>query len=371
MKVLLIDTFYKGFLNGVYSRQQDLANRSFLEQSNYLDGTFFPTANYWKSPLEKLGHEVFSIAANNPFAQLRWCIENDRQDIARQCADKYSYGGVSVGYGNQQSWVKAITAEQIRTFRPDILYSVDLNIFDSEFLDGVRPYYGIAVGQHAAALPRHCLRKYDLIVSSLPNQVAHFRSLGIRSEYLRLAFDHRLLSHLKSNSKLYGLSFLGQVSQDHLRRIALLRELAKNIELDFWGPKGWEGNEIAQMRVNWRQPCWGLDMYQNMRDSCMVFNCHIDVSGDYANNLRLFEVTGVGSMLLNDWKSNLNDMFDVGCEVVAYRDADECVRLAKYYLEHHEEREAIAAAGQARVLREHTFDRRAVELCDILQNFGT
>jgi spore maturation protein CgeB len=68
----------------------------------------------------------------------------------------------------------------------------------------------------------------------------------------------------------------------------------------------------------------------------------------YANNLRLFEATGVGTLLVTDWKAKLHDMFEPGKEVIAYRSAEECAELVKYYLEHDEERQAIARAGQQR-----------------------
>ena len=44
-------------------------------------------------------------------------------------------------------------------------------------------------------------------------------------------------------------------------------------------------------------------MYQMMGGSRIVFNRHIDAAATYANNLRLYEVTGSGSLLLTDWKT--------------------------------------------------------------------
>jgi hypothetical protein len=35
-----------------------------------------------------------------------------------------------------------------------------------------------------------------------------------------------------------------------------------------------------------------------------------------ATNQRLYEVTGVGSVLVTDWKSNMPDLFDLDREVV-------------------------------------------------------
>jgi spore maturation protein CgeB len=83
--------------------------------------------------------------------------------------------------------------------------------------------------------------------------------------------------------------------------------------------------------------------------------------------MRLFEATGVGAFLLTDWKQNLGDMFDVGKELVAYRSSEECAELIDYYLAHDKEREAIARAGQARTLAEHTYLHRMQEFMRLLE----
>jgi spore maturation protein CgeB len=74
-------------------------------------------------------------------------------------------------------------------------------------------------------------------------------------------------------------------------------------------------------------------------------------------------------MLLTDWKVNLPDLFEIGREVVAYHSVDECAEQISYYLEHEEERAAIAAGGQRRTLTEHTLDRRMPELVGILERY--
>ena len=83
----------------------------------------------------------------------------------------------------------------------------------------------------------------------------------------------------------------------------------------------------------------------------------------------LFEATGVGTLLITDWKANLHEMFEPGKEVVSYRSAEECAEVIQYYLEHDEEREAISRAGQQRTLRDHTYYRRMQELVHVVQKY--
>jgi spore maturation protein CgeB len=54
-------------------------------------------------------------------------------------------------------------------------------------------------------------------------------------------------------------------------------------------------------------------------------------------------------------------------EVVTFKTADECIEKVKYLLEHEEQRQAIARAGQQRTLRDHTFDNRAAQLDDLIR----
>ena len=108
-------------------------------------------------------------------------------------------------------------------------------------------------------------------------------------------------------------------------------------------------------------------MFQVLRDSRISFNSHIDISPRSASNMRLFEATGVGSCLITDWKENLSDIFEPESEVVTYRSAEECVEKVRWLLDHPKEREQIAAQGQARTLKDHTFARRAELLDELLR----
>jgi spore maturation protein CgeB len=127
----------------------------------------------------------------------------------------------------------------------------------------------------------------------------------------------------------------------------------------------------SPLRKCFKGMAWGMAMYQILHDSRITLNHHIGVSNAYANNMRLYEATGVGTLLLTDWKQNLPELFEPGEEVVVYRNPEECVEAAQYYLEHEEERKRIAALGQKRTLRDHTYGHRMREFLAILKShFG-
>jgi len=85
--------------------------------------------------------------------------------------------------------------------------------------------------------------------------------------------------------------------------------------------------------------------------------------------MRLFEVTGVGTCLLTDYKDNLHTLIEPGREVLAYRSGKECIEMISYYLAHGEERKTIAEAGQARTLKEHTYYHRMEEFVSLVERY--
>jgi hypothetical protein len=189
----------------------------------------------------------------------------------------------------------------------------------------------------------------------------------LRSEYFRIGFEPAVLKRVGDRARRWGCTFVGGISASHYRGTALLTQVAETGLVDFFGyGKNTlrAGSPIAARHHGER---WGLDMYRTLGESRITINRHIDVAERYANNMRLYEATGMGAMLLTDAKDNLGELFEVGREVVAYGSADEAVELVRYYAEHDEERERIAQAGQARTLREHTYELRMKELVEILR----
>lgn len=73
---------------------------------------------------------------------------------------------------------------------------------------------------------------------------------------------------------------------------------------------------------------------------------------------RIFEVNGCGSFQLSYYVEGLARCYDIDQEIGVYADADDLIEKVKFYLEHEELREAIAAAGYKRTLEEHTFAQR-------------
>ena len=71
---------------------------------------------------------------------------------------------------------------------------------------------------------------------------------------------------------------------------------------------------------------------------------------------RVFEVLHCGALLLCDVNHHVSHYLEPGVEYVTWRDYEDLVDKACYYLEHEDERAAIAAAGHRRVVTHYNHD---------------
>ncbi|MCL4460024.1 MAG: glycosyltransferase [Chloroflexi bacterium] len=362
LKFLIVDTYYPVFLRSFYTRHPGLAGQPYAEQWRTLMDQCFGTADFYSLNLKKLDCEAEEVVANCVPLQQRWAYENQPR-LAKLLPIYKTLSRV-------KSWQLKVLVAQIEKLRPDILYIQNLNWVDDSWLRAVRSRVRLVVGQTAYPLRDDLdYRCYDLILTSFPHYVDLFRRQGVSSEYLRLAFEPEVLKRLGSIQSAYDTVFVGGYTGHHRAGSQLLEQVARKVPLDFWGYGTESLPKDSPIRQRYHGEAWGLDMYRILAQAKITLNRHIDVADRYANNMRLYEATGVGTLLVTDSKDNLHDLFEPGKEVLSYRDPEECVELIRYYLEHENERAVIAAAGQARTLREHTYYHRMRELVDIIERY--
>ena len=111
-------------------------------------------------------------------------------------------------------------------------------------------------------------------------------------------------------------------------------------------------------------------MYNILSRTKISFNRHINVAENNANNMRLYEATGMGSLLLTDKKDNLKKtFFEEDREIVTYKSKEEALDKYNYLINNPTELANIAKAGQLRTLKEHTYENRIKELIQILNKY--
>lgn len=387
MKFLILNTDYPEFLSWLYSQQPRLRQAPYGEQLRARMKSLFGVADFYSSNLRRLGHEAWDVHANNEVMQRAWARENGIQ-VKEENAPRPNFKRLTLekmplrymrrvvrpllrfvpGRG-RPAWFYDILAAQIERLRPDVLLNQDMS-FSSKFLRAMKQHVRLVVGQHAATrLPESkdwsC---YDLVISSFQPTVDFFHRKSIPSEVSRLAFEPKVLSCLPAENRSHGCVFVGSFHSVHRSRTRLLETLcARFPQMRVWGPGLDSLSPNSAIRSCYGGQAWGREMYEILYRSKIVVNHHGDVA-PYANNLRLFEATGTGALLLTDWKENLREMFEPGKEVATYRGPEECIEAVSYYLEHEDARTSIAHAGQQRTLRDHSYSQRMEEFVELVGN---
>jgi hypothetical protein len=197
--------------------------------------------------------------------------------------------------------------------------------------------------------------------------VRSFQALGIRAQVNHLAFEPAVLDALPAAPVSdIDVSFVGTVSVDHQQRIALLEAVAGRYDLKLWGNRPQTLPASSPLHRCFQGEVWGTDMYQVLRRSRITLNSHIDLAGREAGNMRLFEATGVGAFLLTDFKDNLHTLFSPDREVAVWRSIEDCLEVIGRSIGDNIGRAAIAQAGHARTLAQHTYRHRAAEILGLV-----
>jgi spore maturation protein CgeB len=357
---------YPGFLKGLKSKYSDLLSRSFTDQIKQVfeDGDgWLNIWHYYFNEMPKF--ELFTVITNFKSAQEAWALENGfkQADIKDE---------------------KEIILKQIERYQPDILFAHSISVV--EIIPVIKervPSIRIIMGWDGVLMhDLNLFRYFDLILTPVKETKEYYKKNGKHAFEFNFGFHEPVLKRIKhSDSKKYGLSFIGQFSPSgqHKSRYQYLSELSQKEKLNLWSPGfgatsvknhyygqikrmiGFKFKEFLQMekfRYLNKGDIYGIDMFQAINDSKIVFNNHIDHVGNYAANIRLFEVTGAGSCLVTDFKDNLKNYFDIESEIVTYRTTEELLSKVRYLLTHDQERESIARAGQAKTLLVHNYQNR-------------
>lgn len=365
MKFLILNADYPEFLSWLYAQHAGLGARSYEEQLAVRRGSLFGDGDFYSSNLRHLGHEAEDIYLNNETMQKSWAREHSIE-ITRKSRWHFSFRRGIVPWISQvddQNYLNDILQAQVRYHQPDIVLNHAVNRVGSDVLKEMKSSTRLLVAQIASPLPKgETLALYDLVITSSPHLFKYFSDVGLNTEFIHLGFQADVLKDMPVRHPDIPVSFVGSLFPDHKTRIEFLEYLCQYSNLNVWGNGVERLPEQSKIRTRYRGHAWGTGMYEILRKSKITVNHHTDIAGAYASNMRLYEATGVGTMLLTDWKENLADLFELGKEVVAYRSFEECRELLSYYLTHDDEREAIALAGQRRTLTEHNYYCRMKDL---------
>lgn len=138
----------------------------------------------------------------------------------------------------------------------------------------------------------------------------------------------------------YDVSFVGSIRADREQYIKVLKD--RNIPIHLFGA-GW-GRFVP---------------YEEMVDIFEASKINLNFSKTYKYKklgikARVFEVCLAGGFLLTEYVLGIENYFEIDKEIVCFRNPEEMIDKIIYYLNHDEERRAIAQAGWKKATSEYT-----------------
>ncbi|GAB4437292.1 MAG: hypothetical protein OHK0026_02580 [Rhodocyclaceae bacterium] len=104
------------------------------------------------------------------------------------------------------------------------------------------------------------------------------------------------------------------------------------------------------------------------RSSCDA-RSRAGVEGSWGLPERCYGVPARGGFLLCEERRHASDDFDTAREWASYRDFEDCIARVRHFATHFPETRAIAEAAHVRVMRDHTYEKRARRLVEIAREW--
>lgn len=364
---------YQSYLDSFYNSNPQLKTSSFDVQRQALIYDGSPWIFSWSPNNVDKNIEVFETIHNCEYLQKVW----------------------SRKYKDDAEWQINIVFEQIKEIQPEICVLYPPSVFNEERIKEVRSlvHHSLFIVGYDG-MDRKDIKLYlgyDLIITCSDYISKFYVSNNMLSYTLNFGFDEKILNRINTSTiKKFDIGFSGSIYQNvHDGRYEMLRELTKTKDITIRSEFAQDINlslfsknqlkrlikkrDIQNYFGLWRVdkynlgPSYGLEMYQFLADSKISLNMHGDKIG-FAANVRMYEITGVGSCLLTDWKENLGEIFEIDKEIVTYHTVDDAKDKIKFFLKHESLRNKIALAGQRRTLEEYTYNKTIPKLIKYLQD---
>lgn len=402
-KFVKVTTYYKDYLRQYYAKNKNIVSKSYKEQFNHLMLDSFAWADAFQRNFAKIGIEAYDIIGNAEPLQNAWAKE---------------YNINKNGFG--------LVIAQIQMIKPEIVFVQDPISFNGAWVKMLRekvPSIKKVIGHLCSPFNESQLvlfKNFDFMITCAKYFLEEFTKAGLKTYHINHAFDESILKRIntfKDKSLKSDLLFIGSLipSNDmhNFRTTVIERLLDTNLNIGLYAKLSHDDlalllskqigylftksfvklglkefvnsisilkkfvslNELphnisysGKLITASKGPLYGLAMYNKLANANAVLNIHGGVGGArYAANMRLFEVTGVGTCLVTDWKENLDELFLPDDEVVTFKTVEECIEKVKWLKENPIERQKIAKAGQKRTLKYHTFEIRVKQLDEIIR----
>ena len=190
---------------------------------------------------------------------------------------------------------------------------------------------------------------FNWVATTSQSAISKYQYIGYKNVIkTQWGVNHYLYKRKKIPLK-YKVSFVGAPHGERRKIINLLKK--NNIDCNVWGT-GWD--LTFKNRVRKKLHLIKREKYESimnktrlsLEDMIVIFlqskiNLNLSASSktEYEDQIkgRTFEVPACGSFLLSGYADNLEEYFNIGKEIVCFKDFKNMVELIVYYLKHEKE----------------------------------
>lgn len=129
--------------------------------------------------------------------------------------------------------------------------------------------------------------------------------------------------------------------------------------------KGKNWHKLSKKSENFEITYNKIDINEQIKDYNKykaVINKHQAVNHISALNMRVFEVPATKTLLLNDYRDGIENLFDIEKEILVYKNIDELIEILEKLKRNPKEFDSVISSGYKRVLNEHTYVHRMKEV---------
>jgi spore maturation protein CgeB len=400
-RFIKVTSFYKNFLESYYESNQDIVTLSYDDQYQHLMEQGYGYSNYFPLYLR----QNYSISGTE-LIHNAWHMQN----------------AWAAEHGLKLSGNKLLL-EQLKKYKPEILFIQDSANFSAAFIQKIReeiPSIKLLIGHCCAPYNSESIeafRHYDVILACSERFLEDFKKLNINSYLFPHAVESSLIENMRGNpDPVNEIIFIGSLlyrTGFHKTRISYIEEILRNnLPLRIFGQLEadpfhtlkmkqaayltvkvlsalniksiYENSSLQKIGQLEEMPrknkysssiqksirnisVFGKEMLETIAAYSIGYNQHAEVAGDYAANVRMFEVCGAGTLLVTDHKKNIHTLFEPDSEILTYKSKEECVEKLRWAINNPIEARKIAMAGQQRAIRDHSVEKRVDLLHEIIQ----
>ncbi|MDD5688010.1 MAG: glycosyltransferase [Elusimicrobia bacterium] len=242
-----------------------------------------------------------------------------------------------------------------------IIFSAPDFYFDVTFLERLRKNIFIVVltsdtSHFYEVRDQYYAQAMDLLLITNYTTELKLRQIGINSIIYFGWFDTNQYKKIDNSSKEIDVSFIGQL-KGKVGRLEYINYLLENgINIKIFG----YGSSVGLITIEKKTEILNRSkinlVLTGVTEETMLTKNHKINRRKKQIKANIFEAAFCGGFVLSEYAYGIENLFEVGKEIVIFRDKEELLEKVRYYLKHEEEREKIAKKGYERVINEEDYN---------------